>query len=287
MIIQVGGSISFAPESDGAAAKWLSDDTRHMLAELDPKPDQVTVTINTSQMNVLEQFDWRDIQGTSMEDPAVFNAYKEMTVPSQPGWAEEHIRRLSAAGIQSAFQCYNINSFESVERLMRRGIYKGPLVMNWVAIGGGMDAPNIYSLANFLRAVPDGAVLTVESSVLNVLPVNMMGIAMGLHVRCGTEDNLWNQDAHGQDRHGRADRATGAHLARVRPPHRHGQAGARDLQDRRVLRHRRRDAGGQRLRAQSQRSAAGLPAQGGLSDRFTTKNTETTHDVPPEACARA
>ncbi len=128
-----------------------------------------------------------------MEDPEVYHAYKEMTVPAQPGWAEEHIRRLNAAGIQSAFQCYNINSFESVERLMRRGIYKGPLVMNWVAIGGGMDAPNIYNLANFVRATPDGAVLTVESSMRNVLPINMMGIAMGLHVRCGIEDNLWNQ----------------------------------------------------------------------------------------------
>ena len=193
MIIQVGGSISFAPENDGAAAKWLSDDTRHMLAELDPKPDQVTVTINTSQMNILEQFSADDIRGTSMEDPTVFNAYKEMTVPAQPGWAEEHIRRLSAAGIQSAFQCYNINSFESVERLMRRGIYKGPLVMNWVAIGGGMDVPSIYNLANFVRATPDGAVLTVESSMRNVLPVNMIGIALGLHVRCGIEDNLWHQ----------------------------------------------------------------------------------------------
>ena len=70
----------------------------------------------------------------------------------------------SAAGIQSAFQFYNINSFETVERMIRRGVYKGPLVMNWVAIGGGMDAPNIYNLANFLRATPDGAVLTVESS---------------------------------------------------------------------------------------------------------------------------
>ncbi len=194
MVIQVGGSISFAPESDGAAAKWLSDDTRHMLADLDPKPDQVTVTINTSQMNVVEHWDDADTKGTSMEDPAIYNAYKEMTVPSQPGWAEEHIRRLNAAGIQSAFQCYNINSFESVERLMRRGIYKGPLVLNWVAIGGGMDAPNLYSLANFVRAVPDGAMLTVESSMRNVLPVNMMGIALGLHVRTGIEDNLWAQD---------------------------------------------------------------------------------------------
>ncbi|MFM0397612.1 beta-keto acid cleavage family enzyme [Paraburkholderia phytofirmans] len=193
MVIQVGGSISFAPETEGAAAKWLSDDTRHMLAELDPKPDQVTVTINTSQMNVVEHWEDDDVKGTSMEDPEVYNAYKEMTVPAQPGWAEEHIRRLNEARIQSAFQCYNINSFESVERLIRRGVYKGPLVMNWVAIGGGMDAPNIYNLANFVRATPDGAVLTVESSMRNVLPVNMMGIALGLHVRCGIEDNLWNQ----------------------------------------------------------------------------------------------
>ena len=194
MVIQVGGSISFAPENDGAAAKWLSDDTRHMLAELDPKPDQVTVTVNTSQMNVLEHMDLEDYAGTSMAERETHDAYREMIVPGGPGWAEEHVRRLSAAGIQSAFQFYNINSYETVERMIRRGVYKGPLVMNWVAISGGMDAPNIYSLANFLRAIPDGAVLTVESSMRNVLPINMMGIAMGLHVRCGIVDNLWTQD---------------------------------------------------------------------------------------------
>ena len=70
--------------------------------------------------------------------------------------------------------------------------------MNWVAISGGMDQANIYNLANFLRAVPDGAVVTVESSVLNVLPVNMIGIALGLHVRCGIEDVLWNQTRTGK-----------------------------------------------------------------------------------------
>src|SRR6187549_3144881 len=193
MIIQVGGSISFAPESDGAAAKWLSDDTRHMLAELDPKPDQVTVTVNTSQMNVVEQMCEADLAGTTLAEPANYNAYREMVVPGAPGWAEEHVKRLTAAGIQSAFQFYNINSFETVERMIRRGVYKGPLVMNWVAIGGGMDAPNIYNLANFIRAIPDGSMLTVESSMRNVLPINMIGLAMGLHVRCGIEDNLWNQ----------------------------------------------------------------------------------------------
>ena len=194
MVLQVGGSISFAPESEGEKAKWLSDDTRHMLAELTPTPDQVTVTVNTSQMNIIEQMDPRDYAGTSIGEPALREAFREMIVPGGPSWAEEHVKRLSAKGIQSAFQFYNINSFETVELMIRRGVYKGPLVMNWVAIGGGMDAPSIYNLANFLRATPDSAVLTLESSMLNTLPVNMMAIAMGLHVRCGIEDNLWSQD---------------------------------------------------------------------------------------------
>jgi uncharacterized protein (DUF849 family) len=169
-----------------------------MLAELTPKPDQVTVTVNTTQMNILEQMEAADVAGTSLAQGPMREAYREMIVPANPGWVEEHVKRLTAAGIQSAFQFYNINSFETVERMIRRGLYMGPLVMNWVAIGGGMDAPNIYNLANFLRATPDGAVLTLESSMRNVLPVNMMAIAMGLHVRCGIEDNLWRQDRSGK-----------------------------------------------------------------------------------------
>src|SRR6476659_9522552 len=84
MIIQVGGSISFAPESDGEAAKWLSDDTRHMLAELDPRPDQVTVAINTQQMNVMELMTAADVAGTSLATPALQAAYRDMIVPSNP-----------------------------------------------------------------------------------------------------------------------------------------------------------------------------------------------------------
>ncbi|MBF4559908.1 MAG: 3-keto-5-aminohexanoate cleavage protein [Pseudomonadales bacterium] len=193
MIIQVGGSISFAPEDDGDVAKWLSDDTRHMLAELSPKPDQVTIAINSNQMNVVEQMLEADIAGTSMGTPEGFRAYREMTIPAGPEWVEEHIKRLSANGIQTQFQLGNIPSFETVERMMRRGVCNVPLILTWVAIGGGADSPSLYNLANFVRACPDGSVLTLESSVLNVLPLNVMAIALGLHVRCGTEDNIWTQ----------------------------------------------------------------------------------------------
>jgi uncharacterized protein (DUF849 family) len=157
-------------------------------------PDQVTIAINTNQMNIVEQMCEADLAGTSIGEPDLYQAYREMTIPAGPQWVEEHIKRLSANGIQTQFQLANITQLETVERMMRRGKCNVPLILTWVAIGGGFDAPNLYNLANFVRAVPDGAVLTLESSMLNVLPVNMMAIAMGLHVRCGNEDNLWTQD---------------------------------------------------------------------------------------------
>jgi hypothetical protein len=39
---------SFAPEPGAEAATWQSYDTRHMLDEIDPKPDQVTVAIGST-----------------------------------------------------------------------------------------------------------------------------------------------------------------------------------------------------------------------------------------------
>ena len=193
MILQVGGSISFAPETESEAAQWLSDDTRHMLAELTPKPDQVTIAINTNQMNICELLTADDVANTSLANPAYQQAYREMTIPSGPAFVEEHLRRLQANGIQPLFMLGDVGQLESVERLIRRGIYTGPLTMNWAAIGGGMDGPNPYNMMEFIRRVPDGAVLTLETLMRSVLPVNTMAIAMGLHARCGTEDTLWGR----------------------------------------------------------------------------------------------
>ena len=194
MIIQVGGSISFAPEEEGEIAKWLSDDTRHMLAELTPKPDQVTLAINSNQFNIIEALSESDVAGTSFADPVKLNAYREMTIPAGPAWVEEHVKRLTNNGIQIQFQLGNINSLETVERMMRRGVCNVPLILTWIPIGGGANSMTPYNMTNFLGAVPDGAVLTFEAQMNNVLPLNMMAIALGQHVRCGIEDTIWTPD---------------------------------------------------------------------------------------------
>lgn len=193
MVLQVGGSISFAPEGKGESAKWLSDDTRHMLAELSPKPDQVTIAINTNQMNLCELLTADDVANTSLALPAYQAAYSEMTIPSGPAFVAEHLKRLQAAGIQPHFMLGDVAQLETVERLIRRGIYTGPLVLNHVMIAGGQDGPNPRNMLEFINRCPDGAVLTIEALMRNVLPMTTMAIAMGLHTRVGIEDNLWGK----------------------------------------------------------------------------------------------
>jgi uncharacterized protein (DUF849 family) len=193
MILQVGGSISFAPEGEGADAKWLSDDARHMLAELTPRPDQVTVAVNTSQMNVMDLMTPEDVSGTTLAGKELAHAYREMIVPAGPSWVEEHVRRLVANGIQPHFQLTNMPALETLERLVRRGHYMGPLNLTWVGIGGGFDGPNPTNFMEFIRRAPDGACLTLESLMRNVLPINTIATALGIHVRVGNEDNIWRK----------------------------------------------------------------------------------------------
>ncbi|MFF0200596.1 3-keto-5-aminohexanoate cleavage protein [Streptomyces sp. NPDC005017] len=191
MVLQIGGSISFAPEGEGGDAKWLAYDTRHLLAELTPAPDQVTIAINTSQMNIVEIMNDDDLEGTSIAKPDYYRAYRDMVVEAGPDFYLEHLRRLHAGGIQPHFQLAHLAQLETVERLIRAGVYTGPLILNYVAIGGGFAGRHPADLVEFIRRVPDGAVLTIESSMRAVAPMNAVAIALGQHVRVGNEDNLW------------------------------------------------------------------------------------------------
>lgn len=194
LIIQVGGSISFAPESEaeGAEAKWLTDEVRHLLAELTPRPEQVTIAVNTTQMNIMDLMSDEEFSQTSLANPALYHAYREMVVPAGPSWVEEHLKRLTASGIQPHFQLTCMPDLETVERLVRRGHYKGPLNLTWVGIGGGFDGPNPANFMEFIRRAPDGSTVTLESVMGNVLPINTIAIALGMHCRCGIEDTIYD-----------------------------------------------------------------------------------------------
>lgn len=191
MIIQIGGSISFAPHTDDAKAKWLDYDTRHMLTELEPKPEFVTVTTGTTLWDIVSMFHPEDIKGTHMEDPKVQAAWAGMVVDSTPAFYLEHLKRLRAHGILPYFVPAHVHQWEIIERLIRAGVYMGPLNMALCAYGGGTLGRNPFDMMHFLERVPQGSINTFWSSMRGLISYSAMAIVLGQHVRVGNEDNLW------------------------------------------------------------------------------------------------
>jgi uncharacterized protein (DUF849 family) len=193
MVLEVGGSISFAPEGEGDQAKWLGYDTRHMLAELAPKPDQITIAIGSAQMNVVEMSTEDDLEGTHMADPKVRAAYADMVADAPPSFFIEHLKRLRQHEIQPFFMLGHVHQLETVERLIRDGEYAGPLNHQLVAIGGGAASRNPFDMMEYIRRSPHGSVMFMESWMRTVLPLCNIAITLGLHVRVGIEDNIWGK----------------------------------------------------------------------------------------------
>jgi uncharacterized protein (DUF849 family) len=124
MILQIGGSISFAPEP-GEAASFASYDSRHKLAEVDPKPDQVTVSVGSSlydQTAIHKDDEWA---GTRFLNPALHHAMANLVADATPDFFLENIKRLVQNGIQPYFALPHVHGLELVERLIRKGYYMG------------------------------------------------------------------------------------------------------------------------------------------------------------------
>jgi hypothetical protein len=62
------GTSPHTPEP-GKEAHWQGYDTRHTLAEIDPAPDQITIVIGSTQMNILPLTTQDDVKGTQLQTP--------------------------------------------------------------------------------------------------------------------------------------------------------------------------------------------------------------------------
>jgi uncharacterized protein (DUF849 family) len=194
MIIQIGGSISFAPANEGEKAEWLGYDTRHKITAITPKPDQITIAVGTTLMNPLPLTTADDAKGTTFEHPAMQAAYQNMVADATPEFYLEHLKRLRAQQIQPYFATAHVHHLEEIEHLIRTGVYMGPLNHTLTAIGGsGFAGRNPFDFMEYIRRSPHGSVMTIESLWRTVAPYGAMAIALGVNIRCGIEDNLWRR----------------------------------------------------------------------------------------------
>ena len=191
MILQVGGSISFAPDP-GEEAKFQSYDSRHKLAEIDPKPDQVTVACGTSLRRSDRVAPGRRVCGHSVHQPSDASRDGEPGGRFAPDFYLENIKQMVQHGIEPYFALGDVHGLELVERLIRKGYYMGPMNGFFSIGGGGMCGANPFDLMELIRRTPHGSCFTYQTTFRLTHPVSAVCIALGQHTRAGIEDNLWD-----------------------------------------------------------------------------------------------
>ena len=150
------------------------------------------MAIGTCMMDITQMWGADDVKGTHMEDPKVIEQYAGMFTDAGPAFYLEHLKRLRKNGIQPYFTLAHVHQLEIVERLIRRGVYMGPLNTNITTYGGGGCGNNPFDWMHWLSREPQGAVVTFWAGMRVAAVAEPLALILGQHVRVGIEDNLWN-----------------------------------------------------------------------------------------------
>ncbi|AFY19297.1 3-keto-5-aminohexanoate cleavage protein [Pseudomonas sp. UW4] len=116
-----------------------------------------------------------------------------MVVDSTPAFYLEHLKRLTANKIQPYFVPATVHQLEIIERLLRAGVHKGPMNVALYGYGCGTMGRNPFDWMEMLRRTPHGASsVTFWSSMRGNIAIQQMATILGVHVRVGNEDNIWD-----------------------------------------------------------------------------------------------
>lgn len=111
---------------------------------------------------------------------------------------ERFAREMRARGVKPEFEIYNAPMLEETAHLLSLGILEPPYPINFVlqtpTQGGSRGTPkNLLDMVERLRDLPapvEQFRVTVSSMGRTQLPITTIGLAMGLNVRVGMEDNV-------------------------------------------------------------------------------------------------
>jgi 3-keto-5-aminohexanoate cleavage enzyme len=112
---------------------------------------------------------------------------------------ERFAREIAARNIKPELEVYNSAMLEEVAHLLSLGILQPPYTINFVlhtpTQGGQRGTPrNLFDMVQRLDELPvdrDELRINVSSMGSTQLPITTIGLAMGLSVRVGMEDNVY------------------------------------------------------------------------------------------------
>jgi len=112
---------------------------------------------------------------------------------------ERFAHEIRARDVKPELEVYNSAMLEEVDYLLGLGIFEPPYTINFVlhtpTQGGQRGTPgNLFDMVDRLRGLPvsqEDLRVNVTSMGPTQLPITTIGLAMGLNVRVGMEDNVY------------------------------------------------------------------------------------------------
>ena len=101
------------------------------------------------------------------------------------------LAKMKEYGVKPELEIFDKGHIANARRLEKEGLLKFPQHVDFVlGVPGGMEA-TVSDLCDLVDALPPGCTWSVAGVGRQQLPLAMVAIAMGGHVRVGLEDNLY------------------------------------------------------------------------------------------------
>lgn len=101
------------------------------------------------------------------------------------------LAKMHQYGVRPELEVFDKGHLANARRLAKEGLLKFPQHVDFVlGVPGGMEA-TVANLCDLVGDLPDGCTWSVAGIGRQQLPMALVAIAMGGHVRVGLEDNLY------------------------------------------------------------------------------------------------
>ncbi|KAB3532711.1 3-keto-5-aminohexanoate cleavage enzyme [Alkaliphilus serpentinus] len=160
--IEAKCNVIFQPSTGGAV--WHSPEERLQPVEL--KPEMATLSCGTCNFG-----------------PDVFMNTEE--------YMKKFARRMKELGVKPELEIFERGMIENAMKLVKRGLVERPLHFDFVLGVPGACPATPEDLLHMVRSIPSDSTWTVAGIGRYELPLAVMAIILGGHVRVGFEDNVY------------------------------------------------------------------------------------------------
>lgn len=117
--------------------------------------------------------------------------FGERVFINSPAFLRELAVRMKAHDVKPEIECFEPGHVWNALRLIDEGLLEPPFWFQFVLGVRGGSPPEAKQLLHMVEMLPPGAYWSVCGIGRAQLPLGMVAMAMGGHVRTGLEDNIW------------------------------------------------------------------------------------------------